>query len=193
MSQHLGNCFLGAQKRTKRLAMKISQKFFGGYVKERTSLGASARVANQQIYRAQFVPHAKEGFLDLCLVRNVSRPEDASFRSYTQSYANLFQRIRIARQRRHAIAFARKDFYETRADARTNSGYDRYLIFRHTLSSFGFSRAPHQALHKMSCERMDNYLFHADLHSVYIFEDEDGAPMQQGSLGLAGSALAPGQ
>src|SRR5580698_5907028 len=156
MSQHVGNCFLGAQKRTKRLAMKVSQKFFGSYVKKGTSLGASARVANQQIYGAQFVPHAKEGFLDLCLVRNVTRPEDASFRSYAQSFANLFQRIRIARQRRHAIAFAREDFYEARADARTNSGYDRYFIFRHTLSSFCSSRAPHWALHKMSCARMDN-------------------------------------
>ena len=67
MSQHVGNCFLGAEERAKRLAMKVAQKFFGSYVKERTSLGASARVANQQIYRAQFIAHAKESILDLFL------------------------------------------------------------------------------------------------------------------------------
>src|ERR1700691_1269755 len=105
MSQHLRNCFLGAQKRTERLAMKVPQKFFRRYVKKRTSLGASARVADQQIQGAQFVPHAKEGFLDLLLVRNVSCPEDASFRNYAESFADLFQRVGVACQRYHAVTF----------------------------------------------------------------------------------------
>src|SRR6185369_10648775 len=105
MSQHVGNCFLGAKERAKRLAVEVLEKVLRSDVKKGTPLSAPASVANQEMHWPQFVAHTSEGLLDLLLIGNVGGPEDATLRCCAKSHADLIQGSGLPCQRYDSVPF----------------------------------------------------------------------------------------